>query len=69
MADRVCRACGGRYEYPARGRAATRLHCEACAVLDANVRRAFENVRRQMAQLRAEVRNLSRRAGEPTPDR
>ena len=67
MADRVCRACGCRYEYPARGGAATRLHCDACAALDANVRRAFENVRRQMAQLRAEVRSLKRRAGDETP--
>lgn len=58
MSDRLCRSCGCRYEYPARNALATRSHCETCASLAPNVRKVFEDVRRQLAALRGEVRTL-----------
>ena len=67
MNERVCRACGGRYGYPVRGALATRTHCETCASLPANVRRALESVRRQLAELRGEVRTLKDRLDERDP--
>lgn len=39
---RTCRACGAHYEYPLKGHAATRHHCDDCVLLPADIRRLAE---------------------------
>lgn len=58
MTKRACRACGADYEYPARGRVATRVHCEDCATLDPSVRRVVEKLAQRINRLSAELREV-----------
>lgn len=58
MANRVCRACGSSYDYPARGSLATRTHCQECAALDVSVQRAIERLNQRLGRLVAEVERL-----------
>ena len=55
---RTCRACGKKFEYPVKGNAATRHHCEDCAVLTEDVRKIIERLSTRITQLENTVRRL-----------
>jgi hypothetical protein len=56
---RTCRACGKKFEYPVKGSAATRHHCEDCAVLPADGRKVLERLSNRIAQLELAVKRLT----------
>ena len=56
---RTCRACGRKFEYPVKGSAATRHHCEDCAVLPADSRKVMERLSNRIAQLELAVKRLT----------
>ena len=63
---RTCRACGQDYNYPARGSAATRFHCEACMKLPPAVRGTFEQYNKRVRDLARQVRKLEERLSRPS---
>ena len=56
---RTCRACGRKFEYPVKGNAATRHHCEDCALLPADSRKVLERLSSRIAQLELAVKRLT----------
>jgi hypothetical protein len=48
---RTCRCCGKKYEYPLKEIAATRHHCEDCAVLPPDTRKVMERLCSRIAAL------------------
>ena len=56
---RTCRACGKKFEYPVKGSAATRHHCEDCALLPADSRKVLERLSNRIAQLELAVKRLT----------
>jgi hypothetical protein len=59
---RTCRACGRKFEYPVKGSAATRHHCEECVVVPAETRKVFERLNTRVAQLENTLRRLTEKA-------
>jgi len=57
--QRNCRACGKKFEYPVKGSAATRHHCEDCALLPADGRKVLERLSNRIAQLELAIRRLT----------
>ena len=55
---RTCRACGKKYEYPVKGSAATRHHCENCADLPAETRKTLERLNTRVTQLEYQIKGL-----------
>jgi hypothetical protein len=62
--QRTCRACGKKFDYPVKGSAATRHHCEDCAVVPAATRKTLERLNSRVTQLENQLRRLSEK---PTP--
>ena len=62
---RTCRACGKKFEYPVKGSAATRHHCEDCVALLAETRKIFERLNTRVTQLENQLRRLQEKPGAP----
>lgn len=70
--QRTCRACGKKFDYPVKGSAATRHHCEDCVVVPPETRKILERLNSRVAQLERQLErqleNQSRRPQEkPAP--
>jgi hypothetical protein len=55
---RTCRACGKQFEYPVKGSAATRHHCEECVQVPAHLRVVAERLSARLANLERQVKRL-----------
>jgi hypothetical protein len=55
---RTCRACGKKFEYPVKGSAATRHHCEDCVTVPAETRKILELLNTRVTQLENQLRRL-----------
>ena len=55
---RTCRACGKKFDYPAKGSSATRHHCEDCINIPAGTRKVFERLASRIQQLENTVKRL-----------
>ena len=64
---RTCRACGKKFEYPAKGSEATRHHCADCAVVPADVRKILERLHNRVTQLENQLRRLQEKPASPPP--
>jgi len=62
---RTCRACGKKYDYPVKGSEATRHHCENCANLPEETRKALERLSTRVTQLEHQLR-LAQAKSTPT---
>ena len=56
--QRTCRACGKKFDYPVKGRAATRHHCEDCVVIPPDIRKTIERLNNRISQLEFQSRGL-----------
>jgi hypothetical protein len=56
--QRTCRACGKKFDYPVKGSAATRHHCEECVVIPAETRKILERQNNRITQLENQLRRL-----------
>jgi hypothetical protein len=59
--QRTCRACGGKFDYPVKGSAATRHHCENCVVIPPDTRKILERLNNRVTQLERQLENQLRR--------
>jgi hypothetical protein len=59
---RTCRACGKKFEYPVKGGAATRHHCEACVAVPAETRKTLERLNTRVTQLEHQLKTLQAKA-------
>jgi hypothetical protein len=55
---RTCRACGKKFEYPVKGSAATRHHCEDCVAVPPETRKTIERLNTRITQLENQLRRL-----------
>jgi len=55
---RLCRACGKKFEYPVKGSAATRHHCENCVAVPAETRKTLERLSTRVTQLENQLKSL-----------
>ena len=55
---RLCRACGKKFEYPVKGSAATRHHCENCVAVPAETRKTLERLSTRVTQLEHQLKSL-----------
>jgi hypothetical protein len=62
---RTCRACGKKFEYPVKGSAATRHHCEDCVAVPAETRKILERLHNRVTQLENQLRRLQEKPGTP----
>ena len=62
---RTCRACGKKFEYPAKGSEATRHHCENCVEISEETRKALERLSTRVTQLENQVKLLQAKAANP----
>ena len=62
---RTCRACGKKFEYPVKGSAATRHHCEDCVVIPVETRKILERLNTRVTQLERELRALQPKPAAP----
>ena len=62
---RTCRACGKKFEYPVKGSAATRHHCEDCIVVPEETRRVLERLSSRITQLENTVRRMQDKPVRP----
>lgn len=58
LRKKECRVCGREYEYPLPRSPATRLYCETCVGLPAEVRKVLEQFRREIKRLQRQVEAL-----------
>ena len=61
---RTCRACGKKFEYPVKGSAATRHHCENCVDVPPETRKTLERLSTRITQLEFQLRTLQ---AKPAP--
>jgi len=54
--QRTCRACGKKFDYPAKGSTATRHHCEDCVAVPAETRKTLERLNSRVTQLENQLR-------------
>lgn len=59
---RTCRACGKKFEYPAKGSEATRHHCENCVEIPDETRKALERLSTRVTQLENQIKALQAKA-------
>jgi len=65
---RTCRACGKKFEYPVKGSAATRHHCEDCVVVPPETRKLLERLNQRVSQLERQLESQLRRPpANPAP--
>ena len=62
---RTCRACGKKFEYPVKGSAATRHHCEDCVAVPAETRKTLERLNTRVTQLENQLRRLQEKPAVP----
>ena len=55
---RTCRVCGKKFEYPVKGSAATRHHCEDCVAVPAETRKTLERLNSRVTQPENQLRRL-----------
>jgi len=55
---RICRACGKKFEYPVKGSAATRHHCDDCVIIPAETRKILERLSSRVTQLENQLRRI-----------
>jgi hypothetical protein len=63
---RTCRACGKKFEYPVKGSAATRHHCEDCVAVPAETRKILERLNTRVMQLENQLRRLQEKPATPS---
>ena len=63
---RTCRACGKKFEYPVKGSAATRHHCDDCVAVPAEMRKILERLNTRVMQLENQLRRLQEKPAGPT---
>jgi hypothetical protein len=59
--QRTCRACGKKFDYPVKGSAATRHHCEDCVAVPAETRKVLERLSSRVMQLERQLEAQARR--------
>jgi hypothetical protein len=59
---RTCRACGKKFDYPVKGSAATRHHCEDCVAVPAETRKTLERLNNRVTQLENQLRRLQEKS-------
>lgn len=62
---RTCRACGRKFEYPVKGSAATRHHCEDCVAVPPEIRKILERLNSRVIQLENQLRRLQEKSATP----
>ena len=62
---RTCRACGKKFDYPVKGSAATRHHCEDCVAIPAETRKILERLNTRVTQLENQLRRLQEKPTAP----
>jgi hypothetical protein len=62
---RTCRACGKKFEYPVKGSAATRHHCEDCVAVPAEMRKILERLNSRVTQLENQLHRLQEKPAAP----
>jgi hypothetical protein len=62
---RTCRVCGKKFDYPAKGSAATRHHCEDCVEVPPETRKTFERLNSRVTQLENQLRRLQEKPVPP----
>ena len=62
---RTCRACGKKFDYPVKGSAATRHHCEVCVIIPAETRKVLERLSSRVTQLENQLRRLQEKPFAP----
>jgi hypothetical protein len=62
---RICRACGKKFEYPVKGSAATRHHCEDCVVVPVETRKILERLNTRVTQLERELKAFQPKPAAP----
>jgi TolA-binding protein len=63
---RTCRACGKKFEYPVKGSAATRHHCDDCVAVPAEMRKILERLSSRVTQLENQLRRLQEKPAAPS---
>jgi predicted aldo/keto reductase-like oxidoreductase len=59
--QRTCRACGKKFDYPVKGSAATRHHCEDCVAVPPETRKILERLNNRVTQLERQLESQLRR--------
>jgi hypothetical protein len=62
--QRTCRACGKKFDYPVKGSAATRHHCEDCVIVAPETRKILERLNNRITQLERQLESQLRRQQE-----
>jgi hypothetical protein len=60
--QRTCRVCGRKYDYPVKGSAATRHHCEECVDVPPETRKTLERLNTRITQLENQLRRLQEKS-------
>ncbi len=63
--QRTCRACGKKFDYPVKGSAATRHHCEDCVVVPPETRKTLERLNNRITQLERQLESQRRQQEKP----
>ena len=63
---RTCRACGKKFDYPVKGSAATRHHCEDCVAVPPETRKILERLHNRVTQLENQLRRQQEKPAAPT---
>ena len=63
---RTCRACGKKFEYPVKGSAATRHHCDDCVAVPAETQKILERLNSRVTQLENQLRRLQEKPAAPS---
>ena len=63
--QRTCRACGKKFDYPVKGNASTRHHCEECVTVPAEIRKTLERLNHRVTDLENQLRRLQEKAAGP----
>lgn len=62
--QRTCRACAKKFDYPVKGSAATRHHCEDCVAVPPETRKILERFNNRVTQLERQLESQLRRQQE-----
>jgi hypothetical protein len=62
---RTCRACGKKFDYPVKGGAATRHHCEDCVAVPPETRKILERLHNRVTQLENQLRRQQSKPAAP----
>lgn len=65
--QRICRACGRKFDYPVKGSAATRHHCEDCVAVPPETRKILERLNNRVTQLERQLESQLRRQQTTPP--